>query len=191
MNDFLFHLVEANLQPEEEADFRSPWFAVTPNSWRRGVCQAASEFMGIRPDSASFFVARLLTVILFGVLVFVWTWRLYYQPADAKFCEYCFLTLAWFWLLAPTQNPWYWTWAVPLLPFARNRAWFALSGIVLIYYLRFWCDSIWFERPGPLGTDDGSQFFDHVVTWIEYAPWFAWLCGEWIVRRWRESNPGE
>jgi hypothetical protein len=89
-----------------------------------------------------------------------------------------FLTVAWFWLLQPTANPWYWTWALPLLPFARNRAWFALSGLAFLYYFRFWL-TYHFPDTAVLGTRyAGPTFFDYVVTWFEFAPWFAWLALE-------------
>jgi hypothetical protein len=98
-------------------------------------------------------------------------------------CEAAFLTLAWFWLLLPTQNPWYWLWAMPLLPFMRNRAWLVVSGLVLIYYLRFWFDYHHSDQL-LLGTPyAGTAFFDFVVTWIEYAPWLLWLGVEsWAAR---------
>ena len=98
------------------------------------------------------------------------------------FCEAGFLTLAWFWLLCPTQNPWYWTWALPLLPFARSRVWMAVSGFVLLYYLRFWLTYDWADT-SVLGTGYmGSAFFDFVVTWLEFAPWFAWLTAGFFLR---------
>ena len=94
-----------------------------------------------------------------------------------------FLTIAWFWLLCPTQNPWYWTWALPLLPMARSRVWLAMSGLVLLYYLRFWLSYHWPEQP-VLGTPyAGIAFFDFVVTWIEYGPWFLCLAIAACFRR--------
>jgi hypothetical protein len=83
--------------------------------------------------------------------------------------------LAWFWLLSPTQNPWYWAWALPFLPFARGRAWYAVSGLVMLYYFRFWLQYHYPEAPA-LGTIyGGPRLFDFVVSWFEYAPWFVWL----------------
>jgi hypothetical protein len=91
-----------------------------------------------------------------------------------------FLTIAWFWLLLPTLNPWYWTWAMPLLPFARSRAWLALSGLVFVYYLRFWLTYHFAETP-VLGTRyPGPWFFDYIVTWLEFGPWFLWLGRDWL-----------
>jgi len=77
--------------------------------------------------------------------------------------------------LQPTQNPWYWTWALPFLPFARSRAWLAVSGLVLLYDTRFWFGYHMASTP-VLGTPyTGIKFFDCVVTWIEFFPWMLWL----------------
>ena len=97
------------------------------------------------------------------------------------------LTRTSFWLLLPTLNPWYWTWAVPLLPFARNRAWLALGGLVFLYYLRFWLTYHYADAP-VLGTRySGPWFFDYVVTWLEFGPWFVWLGWGWLGRERRPS----
>jgi hypothetical protein len=107
------------------------------------------------------------------------------------FLEAAFLTLAWFWLLSPTQNPWYWIWALPLLPFARGRAWFAVSGLVFIYYLRFWLLYHW-PAQGILGTRyNGPLFFDFVMTWIEFGPWLLWLGATALGRRVHTSQSGD
>jgi hypothetical protein len=61
-----------------------------------------------------------------------------------------------------------------LVPFARSRAWLVLSGLAFVYYFRFWMTA---QFPSPLlGTSyPGPQFFDYVVTWLEFAPWLVWL----------------
>lgn len=96
----------------------------------------------------------------------------------ATLAEGVFLTLAWFWLLAPTQNPWYWTWALPFLVFTRNRAWLWVSGIVFAYYLRFWLTDHYFTTAVLGSRYAGPAFFDFVVTWIEFFPWFVFLLSE-------------
>ena len=69
---------------------------------------------------------------------------------------------------------------MPLLPFARGRAWMALSGLVFLYYLRFWLTRHFAEAP-VLGTRyPGPWFFDYVVTWLEFGPWFLWLGRDWL-----------
>lgn len=82
--------------------------------------------------------------------------------------------------LVPAANSnydWYLAWCLPLLPFARNRAWLALSGVAFFYYIRFWLTS---QFPQPLLATryPGPQFFDYVVTWIEFLPWLMWLMWE-------------
>jgi hypothetical protein len=91
--------------------------------------------------------------------------------------------LAWFWLLSPTQNPWYWIWALPWVAFARSRAWLAVSGLTLIYYLRFWLNCHWPEEPVAGTGYRGTLFFDFVIAWLEFAPWFVWLAIDWWLHR--------
>ena len=52
-----------------------------------------------------------------------------------------------------------------------------------MYYLRFGMAAR-FSSP-LLGTPyPGAQFFDFVVTWMEYAPWLMWLLVEvWLRKR--------
>jgi hypothetical protein len=91
--------------------------------------------------------------------------------------------VAWFWLLLPTLNPWYWTWAVPFLPFSRSRAWLAVSGLAFTYYFRFWLVAH-FPNGSILGTGyNGALFFDYIITWIEFGPWFVWLAFEAVSHR--------
>ncbi|MEC9094473.1 MAG: hypothetical protein VX438_17320, partial [Planctomycetota bacterium] len=87
--------------------------------------------------------------------------------------ESSFWIIAVFFCLQPTQNPWYWTWAIPLLPFVRNRAWMIYSTFLFAYYLRFWFSTF----PGEyhfLGFHyTGKGLFDYVFVWLEHAPVFA------------------
>jgi len=194
MNDFLFLLVIENLRPSTGLPPEQvAWFTVTPESWRQSLVASVATTTGVSPDRAPFTMSRLLLGGLFVILSCVLACRAVSDhesatsptptPEDtanksAQLAQHClnaaFLTLAWFWLLLPTQNPWYLTWAMPLLPFARSRAWLALSGLTFVYYVRFWMTA---QFPSPLlGTSySGAQFFDFVVTWLEFAPWLVWL----------------
>jgi len=87
------------------------------------------------------------------------------------------------WLLCPTQNPWYWTWALPLLPFARSRVWLAVSGLSLLYHLRFWLSYHWPDTSVWESGYFGPVFFDFVVTWVEFAPWLLLLAIGFARRR--------
>jgi hypothetical protein len=178
MNDFIFLMLIENLKPADVIPTnQTAWFSITPESFREGLNKLVTEHLGTDDRwEASFLVARGVTALVFLVLVGWFTWRSSRSPHVSIWLEYAFLTLAWFWLLSPTQNPWYWTWVLPLLAFARSRVWLAMSGLVLLYYLRFWL-SYHFPDTPVLGTPyDGVAFFDLVVTWIEYAPWLVCLC---------------
>jgi hypothetical protein len=94
-----------------------------------------------------------------------------------------FYTLAVLFLFSPTCNPWYFLWAIPFLPWARQASWFLLPLVVLQYYLRFWF--VYHYPPGaPVpGTDlDGQAFFDDVWVWFEYVPFLMVLAGEMLWR---------
>lgn len=186
MNDFLFLITIENIRPlagvpPEER----PWFAVVPENWRVAAVQTLAGRWPIDERQASFFLSRAITggvFLLVALGLAMWGVR---ADEPAVWLEAAFLTLAWFWLLSPTQNPWYWTWALPLLPFARSRAWLALSGLSLVYYLRFWLIYHWPDAiVWPLGYR-GELAFDFVVTWWEFAPWFLWLAAEYAWRRFR------
>ncbi|MCI0332885.1 MAG: hypothetical protein L0228_06645 [Planctomycetes bacterium] len=193
MNDFLFMLLVENIRPTDPKGHQPEvWFAVTPDAWREAVTTPVARLLATNSATAAFFATRILTSCLFLAIAIALAWRACRAKDIAAVVEAAFLTLAWFWLLSPTQNPWYWTWALPLLPFARGRAWYAMSGLVMLYYLRFWLQ---YQFPdGPvLGIGyTGTQFFDFVVTWLEYAPWFVWLgIAAWLRRYYAASDPLE
>lgn len=132
MNDFIFLVVVENLKPTDDLPPESTaWFSFVPQPVRQSVIAAVSQRFGVLEAEAPFLITRALTGIAFLALACWFAWRAVRRSDIASFCEAGFLTLAWFWLLCPTQNPWYWTWALPLLPFARGRAWLAVSGLVL------------------------------------------------------------
>jgi len=176
MNDFLFMLVVENLRSSADVEPRyRPWFSVVPESWRTAVLSGPSRWLSVDRWETAFLVARFATAAAFAVIALWLVWAARRSDDPAAWLRVAFLTLAWFWLLSPTQNPWYWTWALPLVGFARGRSWLFLSGLVMIYYLRFWLNYHWPEPP-VLGTRyAGAEFFDFVVVWIEYGPWLAAL----------------
>jgi hypothetical protein len=176
MNDFLFLLVMENVRPTAHLppDQRA-WFSLVPESWRASLTRLLVEQFGLDSDLAGFVFTRVMTSLAFLILAGVFAYRGARCSTGDDFLAYAFLTIAWFWLLLPTGNPWYWTWAMPLLPFARSRAWLALSGLAMFYYLRFWL-VYHFPDVSLLGTPyRGALFFDYVVTWLEFAPFFAAL----------------
>lgn len=160
-----------------------PWFALSPNAWRIQLASNVESATGIRTARVPFLVTRLVTSGVFLIVACWLGWRGAGESTPTEWLRAVFLTIAWFWLLLPTQNPWYWTWALPFLPFARSRAWLAVSGLAFIYYLRFW-----FQYHVPttpvFGTHyAGPEFFDFVMSWIEFGPWFIWLAIEAFLTR--------
>jgi len=176
MNDFLFLLVVENLRLTDRLLPRqAAWFSIVPQSCRSSLAAFISASFGVDESHAAFFAARAITTLIFSGLALWFAWSAARATIVTDWLASAFLTIAWFWLLLPTQNPWYWTWALPLLPFARSRVWWALSALAFIYYLRFWFVSQYAQTP-LLGTNyTGPWFFDFVVTWAEFGPWFVAL----------------
>lgn len=186
MNDFIFMIAVENLKVGEGDP--PIWFSLVPQTLRKGAMETVASVFEIPVREAPFMTTRALTSLVFLLLALWFAWRVGGKikagdgVASGRFyCEAAFLSMAWFWLLLPTQNPWYWLWALPFLPFMRNRAWFAVSGIIMVYYFRFWMEYHWTDF-SVWGTPyQGVAFFDFVVTWLEFAPWLVWLAAEGVV----------
>jgi hypothetical protein len=184
MNDFLFLILIENLKPADTlAAENVAWFSVVPESARIAITNQVNEVFSVNAFQASFFVSRFVTLGIFFMIAIWLAWRACRSMNADGICEAAFLTLAWFWLLAPTQNPWYWTWALPLLPFARGRAWILMSGLVLVYYLRFWFEYHYVDIPVWRTGYRGVVFYDLVITWVEFAPWMLFLAIDAIRRK--------
>lgn len=176
MNDFLFLIVVENLKPAAGVEpARRPWFSIVPENLRTTRVSIPSRRLELSASEAAFVLARAGTGIVFVLIAGSLLWRARASGDPAAWLRVAFLTLAWFWLLAPTQNPWYWIWAIPLVMFGGSRAWLAVSGLTMMYYLRFWLVGNWPEEPLFGTAYAGAAFFDFVVTWIEFGPWLLWL----------------
>lgn len=188
MNDFIFMVVVENMIPEE---VRNPpqyvkrprvWFSKLPDASRVQLVDFVSERYGVDRSKVAFLTTRGLMSVIFLGLAFYLAWNASSNPTAENVCQAAFLTIAWFWLLCPTQNPWYWLWALPFLPFMKNRAWYAMAGLVMVYYLRFWFEYHWYADEVMGTIYRGTDFFDFIVTWLEFAPWFIWLFVEGLIR---------
>lgn len=228
MNDFLFMVVVENLKPDPEPNANgvvnkgsTPWFRVTPNEFRESVVAKVKPLVvtdieqkkyNYRPSHFAFFATRFLTVCVFGLIILWSCFDAYRRDDDPRvWLGHCFIALAWFWLLSPTQNPWYWTWAMPFLVLVRGRTWFFVSGMALIYYIRFWFryhmdgqnpigflnnefgDPAIFDILFPFAESfdyKGTLFFDYYLPVIQFAPiLIGLLIG--VVWRWKLHKGNE
>ncbi len=174
MNDLLFMIVEENIRPANHVPNQSSlWFVFVPDTVRQSLTGQLATWSGQSVDRVPFLTTRVLMAAIFGPLLLWLSLRAYREPQQLP--QWIFLALAWFWFLSPTQNPWYWCWALAFVPFANSRIWLAVAGLSLIYYLRFWF--LYHETDtGIFGTDyRGASFFDFVVVWLEFGPIFAVL----------------
>ena len=191
INDLFFLTLIENVNPTASlSPSERPWFSVLPRRLertRQAWCDFVSErfstnLFPIRPQDVPFLTARAITLLVFAIVGLTLAVRC--SGDEMSFVRGAFLTIAWFWLLCPTLNPWYWSWALPLLPVMRNRAWYAISGLVLIYYLRFFLEDN-FATTAVAGTPySGIFFFDFVIPWFEFGPWVGFLLLIW----WRERR---
>lgn len=195
INDLCFLVVVENLRPDPVSPppTSTHWFVFLPNELRTGTAERLSQLLHRPIPEATFLTARVITLLVFSAVAAVLLWRASRRNQDEIWLRTVFLTVAWFWVLTPTLNPWYWTWALPFLPFAGRRAWTGVSLLVLAYYLRFWL-LYQFPETEVLGTSyRGEPFFHFVVAPLEHGLWLIWLLSESLIFRqvWPPSQTGQ
>jgi len=181
INDLIFMVVVENMRPDigdanAKSDARmTHWFVILPQSLRVSASEQLSTLLQRPVPEATFLTARAFTLFLFVVIVsFLLAWGMRQNDPHA-WLRVSFLTLAWFWALAPTLNPWYWTWVLPLIPFSGRRTWIMVSLLVFAYYLRFWvlyhsADSAVLNLH-----DRGEDLFHFAIVPVEHLLWLAAL----------------
>jgi len=177
MNDLLFMIVIENVRPYQPKGGTAPWFLVTSESWRTEF----ATYMVWKYDfedtnDFAFSYTRIETLLFYVVLTLVFCLLALRANSAIDMLRLFFASVAWFWLLSPTLNPWYWVWALPFLPFSKRPApWLLLSGMLFMYYLRFYFQNHFpNEFVGPTSYR-GQLFFDFVIPWVEFCPVFALL----------------
>jgi hypothetical protein len=185
INDLVFMFTYENLRVRRKpAD--TPWFVIVPESLRRSTSDLIAKTFarwGIQSASPAFVANQLLV----GGLLIAVCWSLALRRSAIGECERLlqgtFLSLACLWYLSATQNPWYWTWALPFAVFARNPTWLLVPGFAMIYYLRF--GLIYKFESGAFWTLglSGQRFFDEGLVWLEHLPIGLLLFGSWLIRR--------
>lgn len=173
MNDLLFSVVYENTrQRSPDHSKHEPWYSVVSGAAReqmnRAMVKVASMAgLAVPSDRTAFlFTQSLVAGILLSVAGLLASRRWPDDPREAL-VRRSFLCLVWLWFLSATQNPWYWTWGLPLVALA-SRAWLLVSGFALLYYLRFWFVYQFPDATLPGGLT-GMRFFDEVVIWFEHG----------------------
>lgn len=169
MNDVVFSGIYLNLKGlPKTKQANAPWFVVTSNRFRTELneyCKAHS----IGGSNPAFFLARITTLSLFATFYLWQLVAIYRSPKEISFDRFTMIMIV-FLFLQPTVNPWYWVWVVPLGCLARKSAVLSISGLLLVYYSRFWFKSLsqTYEFGG--ATYSGVALFDHGVAWLEFIP---------------------
>lgn len=174
MNDLLFSVVYENIRlrsPEHAGQV--PWYSFVPGAAREQLNGALAKTVSLTgldvpANRLAFLLTQALAAGTLFVLAGVLALRRWPDDLREALLRRSFLCLAWLWFLSATQNPWYWTWALPLVVFV-SRAWLLVSGFALIYYLRFWFVFQFPDTTLPGGLT-GMRLFDEVAVWIEHLP---------------------
>ena len=177
INDLSFSVIYENVLPDSNRYSSAPWYSVIPNRWRESLAHLYQQDQDNKETitAKSFLIARAITLLIWLLIVAFLMKRIWQQPTGQQLVHQLFLALAWFWILAPTQNPWYWTWALPFLLPSHRRAWLGMSCVLFAYYVRF--PLLYFEVEGIVpGTNISAwAFFSDFVVWIEFFPLMLWI----------------
>jgi len=187
INDLVFMFLIENLRPfkspsGEDRGQVEPWFSFAPESWRQRIVSPIARGYDVSVDQAASYLTRGITSLVFLIIAMTLAIRRSTAAEPRCWLEAAFLTIAWFWLLSPTQNPWYWCWALPLLPFARSIAWYFFSGTLFIYYTWFWFGYQYYDQPVWGTPYYGEYFFHFIGPWVEFAPLMLWLMLDYADR---------
>ncbi|MBL8819413.1 MAG: hypothetical protein JNL58_25500 [Planctomyces sp.] len=189
MNDLIFMIIEGNLTPEQsQFQQKDQWFVLVPKTVRDSITEMIRTRFRVSSETVPFLLTRCILSIAFLAVAIRLAWAGMKCTESADWLALVFSTLAWFWVLSPTLNPWYWSWALPFILFARHRVWEALSVIVFVYYLRFWFAYQWDSRSVLWTRYQGESFFHYVVVWFEHLPWMLLLAFQAMKKRFRASS---
>ena len=167
MNDVIFSGIYRNMKPDSGTVGSSPWYVLSSNDHRVRIDKWFRDRL-IGGSNPAFFVTRLITLLAFAV-AYAWIlFTAYRSPHNFDVGKFVWLLVV-FLLLQPTVNPWYWLWVAPLTCFTQNKGWLLVSGVLMVYYLRFWFEAL--PASYSLGGThySGVGLFDHGVAWLEFA----------------------
>jgi hypothetical protein len=132
--------------------------------------------------------ARVLTALAIGAAAlwasFARLRRPAFGPASGPAWELpfrAFLALSVFFALSPAQHPWYFAGLLPFAALFPSRAWILLTGLLALYYFRFWLR--YHVPPGEIAAEYEQSRFA-LVRIVEWAPFYSLLILEaWAGRR--------
>ncbi len=186
MNDLLFSIVYENVRLDNAGHNGAPWYSVLPISAREHLHRALASLndtlgLGLPRSRLAFLFTQTLAAGALFILACALAWRRWPEDPREALLRRAFLCLAWLWYVSAVQDPWYWTWAMPLVVFA-SRPWLLASGFAMIYYLRFWFVHELAQPTLPAGLT-GPRFFDEVVVWFEHLPVLLLVAAAWWSHR--------
>jgi len=171
MNDAIFSSIYFNLKPDGDAS-RNYWYVITPPELRQRVTQLQNT--GPFGTNPAFILARMITLSIFAIVYLAMLPRLR-QSDDQGFLVGILLVLFSFLMLQPTINPWYWVWIIPFTCFNSRWSWPSISGVLAIYYTRFFFDGSSLQFEFLQRSYQGVEIFDHFVVWIELTLIFLFV----------------
>jgi hypothetical protein len=192
INDLFFMLVYENLKADSTTEH---WFRVLPASWTTSMYEIWSyKLPNMQLDE--FQLTRFILLVLYLLIISRYSYYLYKKTrlhyitfktsridADHQWLNLLFLGMALFWVLSPTQNPWYWLWALPLVPYTKLKSWHFVSGALTLYYLRFYCSYHLDDTSHSLLGYKGEEIFHYVFVPLEHLLWLIPLLIEMIISR--------
>lgn len=132
-----------------------------------GIIQHALKSSGLGYVQAEF-GSRLISGAVFLAILYAVIRRLGKKEIDFDFFKGCGVILAGLFFLAPTGNPWYFTWVIPFLLFLPLRSLILFSGLAFLYYLDFY-----FVYQGRPQLFTWVKFFEYSVFYF-FLGWELW-----------------
>lgn len=132
-----------------------------------GIIRHALKSSGLEHFQAEF-ASRLVSGAVFLALLYAVVRWLGKKETVLDFFKGCGTLLASLFFLAPTGNPWYFTWVIPFLLFLPLRSLILFSGLVFFYYLDFY-----FAYQGRPQLFVWVKFFEYSVFYF-FLGWELW-----------------
>jgi len=193
MNDVVFSSVYLNLKDVQRGTAQPPWFVFTSIELRSNFCGWCKQ-QGFGGKNPAYSATRVITLGLFSVFYLYQLFLIGRVDGDSdQWLVQLMQRIGWiliaFLFLQPTVNPWYLLWAIPFCSFSNNRGWLLVSGVLLIYYSRFWFKSLMdpIQIGGTVYT--GAGLFDHFIAWAEHLLMVGIILGFLFMRRRLGSDP--